>query len=414
MSLYVEGLYVDKLTGEGQGLHLPRLEKLSIHYCPSLTDTGLGALLQMAGQNLTDLNLSYIQCTGNGLAGLALHLPRLEKLQIDSFYRLKDAGLEALLQMAGHNLTDLTLTDIKCTGNGLAGLALHLPRLEKLEIAGALGFTDTLGLGALLQMAGQNLTYLSLSYIQFTGEGLTGLALNFPQLVKLNLGGCRRLTDAGLKEILLMPGEKLTDLNLSCTEFTGQGLTGLALKFPQLEQLDLEGCERLTDAGLKEILLMPGEKLTDLNLSDNMLTGNGLAGLALKFPQLKSLNLELCHRLTDAGLKEILLMPGEKLTDLNLSYNMLTGNGLAGLALKFPQLESLNLQRCDRLTDAGLKEILLMPGEKLTDLNLSCTEFTGKIDKMKWMRVQNFFSGYKISKGNFHPHFRLNAQILKI
>ena len=266
--------------------------------------------------------------------------------------------------MAGHNLTDLTLTDIKCTGNGLAGLVLHLPRLEKLEIDGCRGFTNTLGLGALLQMAGQNLTYLNLSYTQFTGEGLTGLALKFPQLVTLDLHGCYRLTDAGLKEILLMPGEKLTDLNLSFTQFTGQGLTGLALNFPQLVKLNLEGCRRLTDAGLKEILLMPGEKLTNLNLHYTGVTGQGLTGLALKFPQLEQLDLEGCERLTDAGLKEILLMPGEKLINLNLSRNKVTGQGLTGLALKFPQLVKLDLLGCHRLTDAGLKEILLMAGEK--------------------------------------------------
>ena len=186
MSLYVERLYVDKLTGEGQELHLPRLEKLSIHHCPGLTDTGLGALLQMAGQNLTDLNLSYIQCTGNGLAGLALHLPRLEKLMIDNCYNFTDIGLRALLQMAGQNLTDLTLSYFQCTGNGLAGLALHLPRLEKLKIYYCLRLTDT-GLGALLQMAGQNLTDLTLSYFQCTGNGLAGLALHLPRLEKLSI-----------------------------------------------------------------------------------------------------------------------------------------------------------------------------------------------------------------------------------
>ena len=136
------------------------------------------------------------------------------------------------------------------------------------------------------------------------------------------------------------------------------------MKFPQLEKLLLAGCLRLTDASLKAFLLMSGNKLTDHNLHINMLTGQGLDELALRFPQLTRLNLHRSNRLTETGLKEFLLIPGGKLKYLHLGKNKFTGEGLAGMALKFPQLKVLDLRECTSLTEVGLMKFMFMSGKK--------------------------------------------------
>ena len=142
-----------------------------------------------------------------------------------------------------------------------------MPQLKELTVTHC-RMTEA-GIAALLQMAGQKVTSLYLYQYKFAGHGLEVLALKFPQLEKLFPYGCRSLTDAGLKEFLLMPGEKLAYLEFARNNFTGEGLTGLGLKFPLLEMLQLSYCTSLTDVGLKEFSLMPGEELAYVDLPGN-------------------------------------------------------------------------------------------------------------------------------------------------
>ena len=73
-------------------------------------------------------------------------------------------------------------------------------------------------------------------------------------LTSLKLGGCDRLTDAGLKELRHMSG--LTSLNLRfCKSITDAGLKELR-HMSGLTSLNLAGCWNFTDEGLKELRLM--------------------------------------------------------------------------------------------------------------------------------------------------------------
>ena len=79
-------------------------------------------------------------------------------------------------------------------------------------------------------------------------------------------------------------------------------------------------------------------KLEDLDLSNcSQLTNDDLAFIAANFPNLKTLNLEYCHQITDAGLAHLVGMP----------------------------LTSLNLWGCDQITDAGLAHLLMLRGQDI-------------------------------------------------
>ena len=77
-----------------------------------------------------------------------------------------------------------------------------------------------------------------------------------------------------------------------------------------------------------------------------------MAALA-RCPQLSSLNLTSCSKVTDAGVAD-LAERCPQLSSLNLSFcNQVTDAGVAALAGRCPQLSSLDLLLCYQVTDAG-------------------------------------------------------------
>ena len=106
------------------------------------------------------------------------------------------------------------------------------------------------------------------------------------------------------------------------------GLEGLLRRFRAVRSLTLERCDGVTDAGLATI----GEgcpELESLDLSScNGFTDAGLATIGAGCPNLKSLDLHSCKQITDAG--------------------------LATIGAACPELESLDLNGCHMITEAGL------------------------------------------------------------
>ena len=150
-------------------------------------------------------------------------------------------------------------------------------------------------------------------------------------VVKVWLTGTT-ITDDDLKE--LAPLKNLTGLYLSPKVY-GEGVTGVGLKYLiGLEQLTHLGLSKtnLTEPGLKELVKF--KNLTHLDL------GGGEVGFS---------------GAQDSWLKE--LVPLSNLTFIDLEYARVTDEGLKSLA-SLPKLQSINLARCRKITDAGFKELI--------------------------------------------------------
>ena len=95
-------------------------------------------------------------------------------------------------------------------------------------------------------------------------------------LRRLDLGGCSKITDAGLLSVSSsLTG--LQTLNLrGCDKITDAGLSSVSSSLTGLQTLNLECCDKITDAGL--------------SLLSSSLTG------------LQTLDLSRCRKITDAGL----------------------------------------------------------------------------------------------------------------
>jgi hypothetical protein len=114
---------------------------------------------------------------------------------------------------------------------------------------------------------------------------------------------------------------------------------------------------------------------TSLDLSPfyQKVTDQTLAQIVEIFPNMRSLNLWGCYKITDAGLEH--LKDLTNLTELNLEQCLdITGAGLEHLK-GLTKLTFLNLSHCYKITDAGLAHLKGLT--RLTQLNLfNCQDIT--------------------------------------
>jgi len=199
-------------------------------------------------------------------------------------------------------------------------------------------------------------------------ELVTGVNSLASTLTSLNLSGCYSLTDQGLASLFAQNLPSLVTINLSlCKEVTDRSLGRISAHCANLQNLDLGGCTGITNAGL--LLIVRGlADLRHLSLrSCWQLSDGGLAHLArLPRPdvecvtgpvepapsQLESLNLQDCQKLTDLSLRYI--AQGLRIKSLNLSFCAnVSDSGMKSVA-KMSSLACLNLRSCDNISDIGV------------------------------------------------------------
>ena len=125
---------------------------------------------------------------------------------------------------------------------------------------------------------------------------------------------------------------------------------------PRLTVLDVDGCSRITGAGLCEV----GRcctLLTSLNLNGvSIRTDKHLLPLATGCPSLTALNLGYCDALTLRGVQT--LAAGSSLVSIDLySCAQVDDAWLAALAATSPRLTAVNLGYCDCITLVGISRL---------------------------------------------------------
>lgn len=201
-----------------------------------------------------------------------------------------------------------------------------------------------------------NLESLNISYTNLTDEGIAVLTSGLKKLKDLNLESCWQITDTGVA--LLSRFENLKKLNLSGSTtwgkeslITDKSLFMIATFLPQLESLILTHCQKISDKGIAYLSSL--KQLKILNLWDcTHITDESLNTIKTSLKTLESLNLGLCNNITDQGLagieelkelKKLTLDRCSQLTDEALRY--LTRN---------TQLNYLDVKRCSNITNKGL------------------------------------------------------------
>ena len=196
----------------------------------------------------------------------------------------------------------------------------------------------------------------------FSGNGLLGLNLKFPQLETLDLLHCQSLTFEGVRELLRISGPNLKVLKFSLHNFTEEILAGLDVKFIKLEILAIHDRENLADDQvICKLLDICGPQLQELDLSATTISGAALAEWMKNHPldQLKELWLIECRDLTDQGLTELLAISGHQLKQLNISATPISGARLADLMEVHPlgRLQVLQLYFCENVCIEDIRRL---------------------------------------------------------
>ena len=102
-------------------------------------------------------------------------------------------------------------------------------------------------------------------------------------------------------------------LDISGTNFSGEGLSAIKEELTNLQDTDCGECDNLTDTGLKQFLRLTKNSLKKLMIGSIHLTGEGLVGFNVSLPKLQSLYMDRCPNVTDGGKIEFLRIFRDKI-----------------------------------------------------------------------------------------------------
>lgn len=264
-----------------------RTRSIVVNGADQLSDAGLLAIVD-AVPTLEVLEIAGAICvTDAALRALAHHCAKLRRLNISECTGIRGAGLSALAESrdACEHMRELELAGCSNLGGdwALQRCVYAFTKLERLNVAQCALVTDAL-LQTLASQCGASLRGLLLSdCVNVTDAGVVAVAHKCHQLEEIALN---RVTKS----------EKITDT--ACA--------ALGEHCKKLQRIDLAGCRFLTDGALQWLATGCGASLQHVSLRDNaMLTDASARFLGANCPQLLSVALDNVSNVSDVGLRMI-------------------------------------------------------------------------------------------------------------
>ena len=334
----------------------PGLVILDLRACPAISRRVLADISRCSMQ-LEELSF-------DGISGTLSSMPNDKSITpIASLTRLKALRLSHCPLITDFSVKQAATTSplletlvldhcIKITNASLVSIAKHCTLLQDLSLKGAKNVSHH----AIEEFAKKcTLRRVDLSDNQLArDEGLISIALAAPLfLTKLDVANCVHVTDKSLVSI----GKgcfSLERLNLSgCRAITDQGVLCL-VPLSRLEELMVALCWRLTSASLVP-LINALRSLHHFNLSGTAVSDDALHALggSRLAHSLRSLNLSFCDRLTNATAREHL--PRMNVTALSLPPRM-EGPTLAAITAAQQLLTQLHIDESE-IDDATLEQL---------------------------------------------------------
>ncbi|XP_013775653.1 F-box/LRR-repeat protein 16-like [Limulus polyphemus] len=198
----------------------------------------------------------------------------------------------------------------------------------------------------------RNLRHVALRCCNVTDKGLEALLETLQAVTQLELFGCNEITDAGLWASF---SPRIVSLTLAdCINIADESVAAVTQLLPSLYELNLQAYH-VTDAALAFFGPRQSATLIILRLRSCWeITNHGLLNLVHALPNLSVLSLSGCSKITDDGV-ELVAENLRQLRSLDLSWcPRITDAALEYIACDLTQLEELTLDRCMHITDIGL------------------------------------------------------------
>ena len=338
--------------------------------------------------------------THAGIASAIRHRPTLNSFSVTNFKEAKEIkNLNSYFIDSFATLRRLTCLDLSfscITDSLLYSLARQPPPLTKLVLQGCSHYTYT-GISHLLSKC-PSLQHLGLQHAKFFNDQLfIDLCAFLGDLVSINVSGCDELTDSAFFA-LLKNCPLLTEIRMEATNI-GIGPIPSSMDsvvYHQVKSLYLAFNSRLQDKDINTFSLM--------------------------FPNMQLLDLTYCHYISQEGVDILLnrcrkirhlyfaFIPLDKpfsinfeassLEVLNLSHSRIDDEVLYDISKICPRLLQLNLKRCYKVTEKGVR-LVVENCTHLREINLQhCPKVS--TDIVSWM----IFSRPSLRKITAPPHFR--------
>jgi hypothetical protein len=335
--------------------------------------------------NLVSLNLKGCGLiTDVALLTIARHCPSIKHLILSGCDKITNIGLRSL-SMRCSELVTLDFTDCLLLDDlGLSTIACGCWKLEKLILVNCTGVTDT-GVGKVVKACG-HLKILNLHGCCRVGEfgdhALKEIGAFCPNLVYLDLVGCRHVHNDGLTA-LAQGCQNLDTLLLSgCDGVNGQGILALCKYASNLRTLMLRGCESLRDVDV------------------NVFRHAAFAG------SLTSIDLSDCKCISNMGVAAICSALGSSLRSLNISGCKISDHVCDAICARCEKLNSLDISRCKTLTDktvhtlvsgiSGLTTLKLDGNQKISSRTLIA--YSSGPQRLEFANISQQWFGFEPKK----------------
>ena len=258
--------------------------------------------------------------------------------------------------------TDVTDDDIAIIAGTCAGLvAVTLDECQKV--------TDD-GIDCLTDVCGESLEQISLQDVKgVTDVGVAFISTRCPQLRELNISGCGRITDVAMLNLAENNADTLSVLKAArCPFISDKGAQRIGPE-SSFHEISIANCPRITDVGFGEIT-QRSKLIRKLDASGLIeVTDDGVRTLLETrvmwgfrqhggFHRMESINLSGCSQLTDISISWIVAgCPNLRCVALNKCAG-LRDYGMRALAT-LKNLDRLEMGYCNGITDEGL--LLLCP-----------------------------------------------------
>jgi tRNA U38,U39,U40 pseudouridine synthase TruA len=329
-------------------------------YCPSVTSAALEKVASICQDSSRKYDFD-VRGTSIDVGDVTKVLAGHGHISLGNF-KLDGSLDDAIAKYVTDNMFTSTL-DLRGTGPVTAKRFAELVKLGNLEPKGLkVDSIERNAWSAITDVFAKAIDAHELSHAEVSGCTAGGVEAIFDnhrgKLKSVTLDG--QTIDLSVESLDYSDNDSITDIHLAV----------LLAYCPQLQSLNLSGCSKITDAGVTA--LSQCAQLQSLNLTNcDKITDAGVTALS-HFTQLQSLNLSFCSKITDAGVAA--LSQCTQLQSLNLTYcNEITDAGVTALS-RSTQLQSLNLYSCEKITDASVTA--LSQCTQLQSLNLTYCKIT--------------------------------------
>lgn len=253
-------------------LSLPLIQVLELTGI-SITDVEFFKFVNATGGRLKKLDVVETRIEAESAQIAPGKLKHLKYLDLSFNNMLTDNGLTRLINATEGYILDLALNHTKMNGESLELKANKLVRLRKLS----LNFSriKNRGLEKIIQATGGSLTELNLNAVEVSEEHLQFDSGKLCYLEVLNLSGGRQLTGKGLTNMINATGGRLLELDLSgrtIHESEENFHLSTYQKLQRLKVLKLSNCPTITNEIVVNILTATGGALEELDISNSNLS----------------------------------------------------------------------------------------------------------------------------------------------